>query len=70
MGGMSYPITPREQIQQRILEIPQKYLVEELESALIDLSIAKDKMEMLLSMVAECTCNTPAPQEKQGCNCC
>jgi hypothetical protein len=70
MGGMSYPLTPREQIQQRILEIPQKYLVEELESALIDLSIAKDKMEMLLSMVAECTCNAPAPQEKQGCNCC
>jgi hypothetical protein len=56
MGGMSYPLTPREQIQKRIMEIPQKYLAEELESALIDLSIAKDKMEMLLSMVAECTC--------------
>jgi hypothetical protein len=57
MGGMSYPITPREQIQQRIMEIPQKYLAEELESALIDLSIAKDKIEMLLSMVVtECDC--------------
>jgi hypothetical protein len=39
------------------MEIPQKYLVEELESALIDLSIAKDKIEMLLSMVVtECDC--------------
>ena len=62
MGGMSYPMI-------QIIN-NQKFLAEELESALIDLSIAKDKIEMLLSMVAECTCNVPEPQEKEGCACC
>jgi hypothetical protein len=62
MGGMSYPMI-------QIIN-NQKFLAEELESALIDLSIAKDKIEMLLSMVAECTCNIPEPQEKEGCACC
>jgi hypothetical protein len=35
----------------------QKFLVEELESALIELSIVRDKYEMLLSMITdECDC--------------
>jgi hypothetical protein len=57
MGGASYPLTPQEQIQKRIMEIPQKYLAEELESVSIQLQIALDKLDYLIQdMITQCDC--------------